>query len=98
MDEKSLTLLAAKAGDFEKAEVVDLDDQRATRSTEFIGVHCSEALKRQLQIFADIEKISLSQLIREVLQMEVLRLSRGETCSRELLMRERRQAILKKAE
>ena len=94
MDEHALSLLAAKT---KMAQETPADDSPSSRepseNSEFIGIHCPSQLKSQLQLFAGIERITLSQFIREILQMEVLRLTRGETCSRELLMRERRQAM-----
>jgi len=65
----------------------------STENTEFLGIHCPTSMKQSLQMYAGIERITLSQFVREVLQMELMRLARGETSSREQLMRERRAAM-----
>jgi len=74
-----------------KLDAASLQDQKPTSDAkDFIGIHCSTRLKLQLQAYANIDGVTLSHFIREVLTMELVRLGRQEEGSRELLMRERR--------
>ncbi len=57
---------------------------------EFIGFNIESRMKHQLSLQASLDGVGLSQWIREVLQMELLRLTKGEASSREMLIRERR--------
>jgi hypothetical protein len=65
-------------------------EESAAVSKDYIGIHCSVTLKSQLLSHATVDRVTLSQFVREVLQMELIRLSRQEVGSREQLMRERR--------
>jgi len=95
MDNEALALLRKRTLDPEASSLTPTEPstEKTTENTEFIGVHCPATMKQSLQMFAGIERITLSQFVREILQMELLRLTRGETSSRESLMRERRAAI-----
>ena len=97
MDHNALDLLRKRVYDHEDTSdtpVDPTDNTEPAKNASFIGFHCPETMRESLKMFAGIDRITLSQFVREVLQMELLRLTRGETSSREQLMRERRAALL----
>lgn len=95
MDSNALELLRKRVYEHENTSDTPVEPTDAVNAnTNFIGFHCPQSMRESLKMFANIEQITLSQFLREVLQMELMRLTRGETSSREQLMRERRAAAV----
>ena len=98
MDQNALAALNRKTEDVEAEASIaqatsspDANQEESPSETkDYIGIHCSVTLKAQLLSHAGVDKVTLSQFVREILQMELIRLSRQEVGSREQLMRQRR--------
>jgi hypothetical protein len=98
VDQNALAALNRKTQDVEAQSSADQptssinssQEESPAENKDYIGIHCSVTLKSQLLSHASVDKVTLSQFVREVLQMELIRLSRQEVGSREQLMRERR--------
>tara|TARA_Y100001937_G_scaffold127254_1_gene198948 strand:- start:1261 stop:1566 length:306 start_codon:yes stop_codon:yes gene_type:complete len=89
IDKDALIALNARANEIETVPDTNepLDEKKYN---EFIGFNVESRIKSQLALQASLDGVGLSQWIREVLQMELLRITKGEASSREMLIRERR--------
>ena len=89
IDKDVLDLLNNRVEEIESEPTPKVQESEA-KFTDFIGFNIESRMKSQLTMQANLDGIALSQWIREVLTMELLRIMKGSTSSREQLIRERR--------
>lgn len=90
IDKDALLALNARADEIESDSPQTNEPLDDKKFNEFIGFNIESRVKSQLALQANLDGVGLSQWIREVLQMELLRITKGEASSREMLLRERR--------